>query len=51
MKNLKELKGVKVLNKNEQKSISGGIPQCLPGYVWCAFMRKCVKEGLCEPLP
>lgn len=32
MKNLKELKGVKVLNKNEQKAIKGGVAACGDGH-------------------
>lgn len=32
MKNLKELKGTKVLSKNEQKAIKGGVYACGNGY-------------------
>jgi len=32
MKNLKELKGVKTLSKNEQKAINGGVFACGMGY-------------------
>jgi len=32
MKNLKELKGAKVLSKNEQKAIKGGVTACGSGY-------------------
>jgi hypothetical protein len=48
MKNLKDLNGVKILSKTQQKSISGGIPQCLSGYVWCALLKKCVLIGTCS---
>ncbi len=39
MKNLKDLSGVKVLNKNEQKTIKGGVTACGGGAQcpsgWC----------------
>ena len=41
MKTLKELNGVKVLSKNDQKSISGGYLQCNINYPcppgWCCY--------------
>jgi hypothetical protein len=44
MKNLKELKGVKVLSKTEQKAITGGI-RCdathLCSYYWCCINNLC----------
>jgi hypothetical protein len=47
MKNLKELKGVKVLSKNEQKSITGGVAACdaihLCGGTWCCVNGVCVR--------
>ncbi|RPH33144.1 MAG: hypothetical protein EHM93_06325 [Bacteroidales bacterium] len=53
MKNLKELKGVKVLNKKEQKSILGGLacvtnggdPEC-PGGTFCCHEGN--WEGMCR---
>jgi len=39
MKNLKDLSGVKILNKNEQKAIKGGVFACGDGAQcpsgWC----------------
>ncbi|NOU17632.1 MAG: hypothetical protein HOO91_08745 [Bacteroidales bacterium] len=59
MKNLKELKGVKVLSKNEQKSVAGGyqhcgdgIHYCWPG--WCCSFNMCVRDNsgpLCQVQP
>ena len=47
MKKLQDVKGVKRLNKNEQRSINGGIDlcrviQCVPEYV-------CDREKGCVP--
>jgi len=44
MKNLKELKGVKLLSKNEQKAITGGYA-CVDN-VWCPPGSYC-----CNPDP
>lgn len=49
MKTLKELAGVKVLSKNEQKSITGGIA-CRAGDNWCpSGSYCCIESGLCRP--
>ncbi|NOU19459.1 MAG: hypothetical protein HOO91_18035 [Bacteroidales bacterium] len=54
MKNLKELTGVKVLAKNEQKLIKGGLgcsiedPTC-PPYSYCYIFNE-YGDGRCVPL-
>ncbi|NOU17156.1 MAG: hypothetical protein HOO91_06315 [Bacteroidales bacterium] len=47
MKNLKELKGVKLLSKTEQKSIVGGYACRYPNYS-CPTGSFCCN-GLCRP--
>lgn len=52
MKNLKGLKGAKILSKKEQKSILGGFGcptggSCPPGTFCCT---KGEFEGLCRPV-
>ena len=49
MKTLKELKGVKELSKNEQKSLNGGKMACLQsvsGPPYCPASYTCVN-GIC----
>ena len=46
MKTLKDLKGVKELNKNEQKSINGGRQACGDGIHYCAS-GYCCSYGAC----
>jgi len=51
MKNLKELKGVKILNKSEQKAITGGYAcihpnhTCPPGSYCCLKVDRCTLIG------
>ncbi len=51
MKELKELKGVKLLTKNEQKQIIGGLA-CRVSDNWCPTGSHCCTsgdwEGLCR---
>jgi len=53
MKNLKELTGVKVLSKNEQKAITGGQPcspedgwLCPEGSICCIARWSCYTPGV-----
>lgn len=48
MKKLKELKGVKLLSKNEQKAISGGIACYRPNGDWACGDGCCI-QGHCAP--
>jgi len=55
MKNLKELEGVKLLSKNEQKSILGGlgcdtIEQCPSDTFCCWGSYANGNGGLCRPI-
>ncbi|GEM_PF-2120334 len=52
MKNLKELKGVKLLSKKEQQGISGGKKMCLmgPNGYYCPSPYICVN-GICVVSP
>jgi hypothetical protein len=51
MKNLKELTGVKVLSKNEQKAITGGYAcldpdySCPEGSYCCLRLLRCKPDG------
>jgi hypothetical protein len=52
MKNLKELKGVKVLNKSQQKAITGGIACYKANGDWacgtgCCVASHCVPASRC----
>jgi len=53
MKNLKKLKGVKTLSRNEQKAINGGLKMCYwseeRGY-YCYAPYTCVN-GVCVLSP
>jgi hypothetical protein len=53
MKNLKELKGVKLLSKNEQKGITGGFGNCPSGYIWSFTALACcrIDTGYCLSTP
>ncbi len=48
MKNLNELNGVKILSKNEQKAITGGLA-CVPedGYYCPVDMYCCIDRLAC----
>lgn len=46
MKNLKELKGAKVLSKNEQKAIKGGLMAC--DSVHLCPKGYCCVNGVCK---
>ncbi len=53
MKNLKELKKVKVLSKKEQKAITGGIVCYRVDGSWacgegCCIQGRCAPEWQCE---
>lgn len=49
MKNLKELKGAKLLSKAEQKAITGGLA-CRTEDEWCPpGSYCCMPRGLCRP--
>jgi hypothetical protein len=47
MKNLKELKGVKVISKTEQKAIAGGIVRGIP----CNEFTTCPPGTCCSNNP
>jgi len=47
MKKLANLKGVKMLNKNEQKSITGGKIKC--GEEFVCRPQYCCVNGVCYP--
>jgi len=50
MKDLKNLKGAKLLSKNQQKSIKGGvIYECSPSVV-CNSYANCCIDGECGRL-
>jgi len=48
MKDLKKMKGVKILSKKEQKAIKGGYA-CREPEMWCPPGSICV-DGLCRPV-
>jgi hypothetical protein len=47
MKNLKEIKGVKALSKEDQKMVKGGKRMCLEGPNPCPVNQCCV-QGICD---
>jgi len=51
MKKLANLKGVKLLSKQEQKMINGGGGRCLPGFyppAECEFDSDCTNGKHCD---
>ena len=50
MKDLKNLKGAKMLSKMEQKVIKGGFP-CVGPDLWCPSGSYCCEpmENICRP--
>ncbi|WP_139785424.1 bacteriocin-like protein [Chryseobacterium phocaeense] len=40
------MKNLRKLTKKELKTVQGGIPMCLPGYYWCAFVKKCISVNV-----
>ena len=52
MRNLKELKGAKLLSKKEQQAISGGKKMCLwgPDGMYCPAPYVCI-DGICVLSP
>ena len=47
MKDLKNLKGAKMLSKNDQISIKGGFPGVCPPPVVCHPEDDCCIDGMC----